>query len=438
MQRLPRYPHHDIYRIYFKAMKFPLSLLLLTLISFGTLHSEPLKVSVKGKSVILYNPRNGAILFEKRSKEPHYPASITKMATALFLLDAKNVALTDQFLVTGNALRMMNASIKQKNPLNYPPYVLEHDGVVMGLNEGEHLTLNTLLHGLLLGSYNDAANVIAENCSGSVELFMEELNAYLREKGIYHSRFQNPHGLHHPAQMTTAYDMARIAALLLEKEEFLEISIKPSFDWPGRDRIVNGNKLLKEGAFYYPKVIGGKTGYTEKAGFNLVVAAEEKGRRLIAVVLGCENREDRYKDAIALFETAFREKQKERVLFSSGDNSFFHEVPKATATLRARIDEDLKIHYFPSEEGKLHASVMWSTLSLPIQEGEAVGRLLAYDERGNVVASASLLAVNPIKKTGLYLILDFLRSWKSLVFLFIPSGLLFFFFKSSKKRRKFL
>jgi len=289
----------------------------------AVLEAQALNVSVQAKYAILYNPDNGAILFQKNAHDPHYPASILKIATALFVLDHKKVDLNKKFIASKKALEVMDADIKQADPMKYPAYILEHDGVTMGLEEEKSYMLKDLLHGLLLASGNDAANVIAENCSRSIEKFMDELNGYLREKGIHQTCFQNPHGLHHPAQVTTAYDMACIAALAFRNPRFCEIVKVPSYELEIGGSLTNYNSLVKEGKYQYPKILGGKTGYVASSGFNLVAAAEDQGRTLIAVLLGYEKKEDRFKDAITLFETAFREKKKRRLLFSKDPECFF-------------------------------------------------------------------------------------------------------------------
>ena len=232
--------------------------------------AQPLSVNVHAKSAILYNPENGAILFEKKAREPHYPASILKIATALFVLDHKKVDLEKKCIASKKALEMLHADVKQADPMGFAAHILEHDGVTVGLEVGKSYELNALLHGLLLASGNDAANVIAENSSKSIEKFMDELNGYLREKGIEQTRFQNPHGLHHPAQMTTAYDMARIAGLAFADPVLCQIIGKKTFDWKGNKSINNTNPLVKDGKYQYAKILGGKTGYIASAGYNLV------------------------------------------------------------------------------------------------------------------------------------------------------------------------
>ena len=419
-------------------MKYWRFWVLLTLFFSCSLEAQPLSGNVSAQAAILFNPKNGAILYEKRAKEPHYPASITKIATALYVLDAKNFDLETGFRVNGGVLEIVDGGKKQASPLEYPAHVLEHDGVLLGLKEGEVMSLNALLHSLMLVSSNDVANVIAENSSGSVEAFMKELNIYLREKGIHDTCFQNPHGLHHPAHLTTAYDMARIAALAFDLPRFREISSALTFDCEGYDQIVNTNHFLKrDGKFYYPKVIGGKTGYTAKAGYNLVVAAEDKGRRLIAVLLGCKTREDRYKDAIALFETAFRERPLERIVLSCADEGYTHQLEKAKTPLRARLREDVRLRYYPSEEVKVMAKIVWHSLKLPIQKGACVAEVYVEDERGNQSASAPLFATSRVEKLTSYKWVDLLKSGKFWAVVLIVS-LLGLAVQLRKKSRKLI
>lgn len=376
--------------------------IILFLFCITILEAQSLNVRVHAKSAIVYNPENGAILFEKKAKEPHYPASILKIATALFVLDHKKVDLEKKYTASKTALEMLHADVKQADPMGFASYILEHDGVTMGLEVGKSYELNMLLHGLLLASGNDAANVIAENSSKSIDKFMDELNTYLREKGIEQTRFHNPHGLHHPAQMTTAYDMARIAGLAFAEPLFCQIAGKKVFDSGVGKVIQNTNPLVKDGKYQYSKILGGKTGYIASAGYNLVAAAEDHGRRLVVVLLGCETSEDRFKDAITLFESAFREKKKSRVLFSKDPECFSREVPRASGPLKAGLNQDVAIAYFPSEELELEAKLIWHKLYLPIRTGKLVGKLVVSDERGNTLVTAPLFAANDLEKDSSY------------------------------------
>ena len=388
------------------------------------IEAKPLNLSVRASSAILINPENGTILFEKDASKPHYPASITKIATALFVLDQKKMDLKTKLTASNLALEILNAKIKQKDPMKYPPYFLEHDGVTFGLCKGETHRLETLMHALLLISSNDVANVIAENCSGSIKQFMDELNSYLQGRGIDQTHFMNPHGLHHPAQLVTAYEMAKIAAWAFQNETFCKIIKKPSFyflDSVGKERkFSNQNQLLSPGKkYYYPRVIGAKTGYIAKAGHNLVVAAKENGRILIAVLLGCKTFEDCYKDAIALFELAFREKLKERSLFSREFDRFSHEIPEASCALQAQLEQDIDIAFFPAEEQELCAKIAWDIPKLPIARNDLVGNLFVADQRGNHLGSANLFASSALHKSLYYRVIDSIKKYKIAVGLFL-------------------
>lgn len=408
--------------------RFIMRLLFLFLSFFlmSTLSAQPLNVKVRAKSAILYNPDNGAILFQKRAKEPHYPASILKIATALFVLDQKNIDLQKICVASKDALEIIRADEKQADPLSYPPYIIEHDGVTIGLEEGKEYSLEELMHGLLLKSGNDAANVIAEEIGGSIPKFMEDLNLYLQKRGIHQTRFQNPHGLHHPAQMTTAYDMALITGLAFQNPTFCKIAITPTYLFKEGKQITNTNRLLKEGKYQYPKYIGGKTGYIASAGHNLVAAAEQNGRKLIVVLLGCENIREHFEDAINIFEVAFREKEKKRLLFSKDHECFLRKNSKDEEILKAKLEQDVAVHYFPSEESDLHAKLIWYKLKGPVLKDAVVGKLVVENAAGIELTTAPLLATWTCEKP------NFSHWWLWLLgFLFFAGA--FTFYKKARK-----
>lgn len=312
-----------------------------------------------------------------------------KIATAAYVLD-KGMDLKMLCTASKGALEMVHATVKHANPLAYPAYILEHDGVMLGMKDGKRYSLEALLYGILLMSGNDASNVIAENVSGSIESFVQGLNEYLQEKGIIHTRFQNPHGLHHPAQMTTAYDMARIGKLAFDHPEFVRITRAPGFEGEGL-LFENRNPLLKQGKYRYDKVIGGKTGYIKDAGYNLVACAEHEGRRLIVVLLGCASSQERCEDAIALFETAFREKATTRVLFSKDLGPFINKEKGWTA----HLNQEIVVSYYPSEETTYTTEVNW----YPKPRKKQVGQLIVKNEAGVVVATEWLYLDKRVRRS---------------------------------------
>lgn len=406
----------NISALFFKALLSEIMvywIAILCVFSFSFLQAQPLKVNVKSKSAILINPDNGAILFEKNAHEPRFPASIMKIATALFVLHAKKVDLKAYALASKKALEIIPADIKQAEIDKYPSYLIEHDGTTMGLVPGEKYDFETLLYGLMLSSANDAANVIAENCSHSIENFMNEFNNYIKKMGFTNTFFKNPHGLFHPDQITTAYEMAKMTALALKIPELEKILLSRSYEWKKKKKGISvikiNNLMFKEGRFYYPKVVAAKTGYTADSGYNMISIAEDKGRRLIVVVIGGGTRDIRYDDTIKLFEEAFQEKSISRVLFSKDCDSFSKQIPRAKQAIQGYVKKDVILPYFPSEEPELKAEILWENLSCPVKQNTLVGYLKISDIQGHVLMQEPIFSKHDVKKKSLFQIVEFMH-----------------------------
>jgi D-alanyl-D-alanine carboxypeptidase (penicillin-binding protein 5/6) len=374
------------------------------------LMAKPFEGDVAAKSAVLMNANTGVILFEKEAHTPLHPASTTKIATALFVLENK-IDLDRMTTVSGESLRLKPLKDRELAPA----FWLESDGVAMGLKRGETVSLESLLHGLMLLSGNDAANVIAESVGGSVPKFMDMVNAYLKNIGCHNTHFRNPHGLTHPEHLSTAYDLALMMQKALRLEKFRKLISSLSYSHPKTNKqesseLKQFNPLIKpKSKHYYAKAIGGKTGYTKAAKYNLVAAAEDQGRELIAVVMGCETSADRFEEVKKLFEMAFKEKKEKRRLIDS-EHVFAKEIDGAKSTLRAGLAKDLSIEYFPSEEPKCKALLYWDTTTLPIQKGQKVGEVHVQNEQGLFLQKGDLLALDEVKGTFLFRIKNFFRS----------------------------
>lgn len=372
------------------------------------LNARHLQVDVNAKSAILMNGETGAVLFEKNPHAPRYPASITKIATALYAMDVKHVDLFQMVKVSAECIRMKSARSDRQG---VPPYWLEPGGTRLGLLKGEEISIESLLHALMLQSANDAANVIAEAASGSVSSFVSGLNGYLKSIGCVDTHFCNPHGLHHPEHRTSAYDMCLIAKKAMRVPKFREIVAKSSYTKPptnihSEEQLMQFNHLLRQGRYFYPKAIGIKTGYTSQAQNNLVAAAEDEGRILIAVIMGCEKREDRYIDARNLFEAAFRESKVHQTFFKT-DASYSHTVNGAASQLKAALEHELTVDYYPAEEpDHPKAEIVWMIPALPIRAGEKVGELRLTDAQGRFLNAAALLAKEEVKGSWTFMIKD--------------------------------
>jgi len=408
------------------------------LLCLTALGAKPLKIEVSAPSAILMNAETGAILYAKNPHERQYPASITKIATALYVLEKKGHQLDALLEASNHALKTIPAHLRQAADSKHPSHTLEHDGTMMRLMPGEKLPLYSMLHGLLLSSGNDAANVIAEYTSGSIEQFVKELNQYLLSHGIQETHFSNPHGLHHHEHWTTAYDMALMTRLALQHETFRQIVKTAKYECPESNKqsnrtISQHNKLVKPGPYFYPKAIGVKTGYVAKAGHTFVGAATHEGRTLIAVLLNCDESQHRFRDSIKLFEAAFKEKLLSRVLFAKESDHFTLQLKGAKAPLEAILKEDLVLSYYPAEEPAFRAEIAWNKCQFPIKAHETVGTLRLVADNGKFLKELPVFAAHDVKQAWWSVMGEICQNNKSLLLALFLGGqvvlLLFYFLR---------
>jgi D-alanyl-D-alanine carboxypeptidase len=245
------------------------------------------------EAAILIDADTGTVLYEKNADEKLFPASVTKVMTALILLErAKD--FNERAYFSAEAV-----------------YSLPYDSSNIAMNEGETLTLDQCMEAMMLESANEVSNAVAEHIGGSNEGFAVLMNDRAKKLGAVNTHFTNPHGLHDEEHYTTARDMALIFKAAAKNENFLHyISLVSSFIPPTEKQelerpLNNSNKLIIPGSAYYNEnVIGGKTGFTNEAMHTLTSIAEKDGARLIAVVMKGKKNEP-YADANALYEYGF-------------------------------------------------------------------------------------------------------------------------------------
>ncbi len=227
---------------------------------------QVVQVSSSAACAVLYEPSSGRVLFEQQAHVKRPMASTTKLMTALLAVEQ----LPQDAVLTASA------------------QALAVEGSSMGLCVDDTITRDDLLRGLLLSSGNDAANVFALSMADSFEAFADNMNAKAAELGMTNSCFVTPSGLDAEGHGASAYDMALLAAAVLENELLAAICASEQATIHVGDRTVtlrNHNRLLS----MYDGAIGMKTGYTSKAGRCLVSAARRDGVTLIAVTLNCAN-----------------------------------------------------------------------------------------------------------------------------------------------------
>jgi D-alanyl-D-alanine carboxypeptidase len=231
---------------------------------------------------LMLDLENGKILWSREPEAPRAPASLTKMLTALLVLE--KLKLTDRVVITHEA--------------RYA------DGARIYAEEGWTFSVEDLLWGLLLESGNDVAVALAQKASPDTTLegFVKMMNDRAHKLGATGSSFRNPHGLDEPQHVTSARDLALIAGAAMRNETFANMVGTQVHKIPWGDgeqrTFTNGNKLLAN----YPGAVGIKTGFTTEAGKALASAVRRDGTTLVAVVLGSP---DHYQDSILLYDWAF-------------------------------------------------------------------------------------------------------------------------------------
>lgn len=244
-------------------------------------------------SAVLFDVKESEVLYAKSPHEKLFPASITKVMTAIIAL--KNGTL-DQLLTASNSV------------------IINEEGVTLaGINPGDTMTLEQALHLLLISSANDVALMIAENIGGTVEHFLEMMNDEAKRLGATNTNFANPHGLTDPNHYTTAYDLYLIFNEAIQYDKFNEIIHMTEYqtvyyDKNGKEKkktAKSTNRYLR-GTVETPEnvtIIGGKTGTTMAAGSCLIILAKDaKGSPYISVILHSKNIDELYKEMTILLQ----------------------------------------------------------------------------------------------------------------------------------------
>lgn len=365
------------------------------------IHAEQLSCEVNAESAILINADTGAILYEKNAHTLQYPASITKIATAAYALKKLGNKLDEMIVADQESIVSISDEKRKNGNYSAPAYWLCPGASHIGIKKGEEMSFRDLLYGMMIASGNDAANVIAQHVDGSVPACMDAINAYLKSLGCKKTTFYNPHGLHHPKHQTTAYDMAIMTREAMKSPLFRQVVAtvrhpRPKTNKQESTTLVQTNRLLKKGKYFYSKAIGVKTGYTSNAGSTLVAAAKQGDRTLIAVLLKCKEREDTLRDSVALFEAAFNQPKVKRVLMKEGLQDFSLDLPGASNPIAAFLPEDVTIEYYPAEEPKVKCFLAWAPIEPPVSLGQKIGEIQLKTDDGKTMQTVPLLAESDV------------------------------------------
>ncbi|MBS6396579.1 MAG: D-alanyl-D-alanine carboxypeptidase [Clostridiales bacterium] len=320
--------------------------------------------SLYARAAVLMDADTGRILFEKNGTEQMPMASTTKIMTLLVTLE--------------------NADLE--GTVEVSSYAASMPDVQLNIREGERYRLKDLCYSLMLESHNDAAVAIAEHVGGSVEGFASMMNQKARDLGCFHTYFITPNGLdasdENGVHSTTAEDLARIMRRCMANGTFLSITREPSWSFGDLDgtrsfTVHNKNAFLNmmEGA------LTGKTGFTNDAGYCYVGALEQKGKRLIAVVLACGwpgNRTWKWSDTRKLMAYGIEDFHKEDV---GKAELLLDPVPVMDGqTAEVPLEAAVKTKQLLLREGDVFSMdvLVPDSLPAPVEEGEMVGTVIYY------------------------------------------------------------
>lgn len=321
--------------------------------------SQDNKPTINSRKYVIYDRLSGRCIYGKDEDKQTAMASTTKIMTILVVLD--NCKLTDVVTIDKKAAGT--------------------GGSRLGLSEGDKVTVNDLLYGLMLRSGNDAAVALAIHTAGSIAKFADLMNDKAKKLGLKNTHFVTPHGLDNNEHYTTAYELAKLTDYALKNEKVLEIvkTKTTTININGYNRqITNTNELLGcvEGVY------GVKTGFTNNAGRCLVTAVKRDNMDLIIVVIGADTRKDRAKDSMKLIEYAYKRyrvinieemiKKEFEMWKQINENRIY--IYKGTTSIETKID-DIKIKKIATDEvPKIEINAI-TYLEAPIEKNTRIGSI---------------------------------------------------------------
>ena len=369
-------------------------MVLIVVLTYNTKVYADDELSVNAKAALIVETNTGKIIYEKDIYEQNYPASVTKILTAILTIE--NCELDDVVTVSQSAISHI--------PTGY---------VIAPLFVGEQITIKDLLYALMLKSANDAAYVLAEHVGGSVDGFSEMMNKKAEELGCKNTHFVNPNGIHNQNHYTTAYDMYLISNYAMKNETFKEIvstyeyTLSPTNKHPLKDRIMkNTNNFVNPKNVYYNKNINGiKTGTTKQAGNCLITDSSDNGLEFITVVLGAQTSNSKFSETKKMISFAYDNYALTKI-HDKGDIIQNIEVKKATKKTKdlnlvisdditAMANKKIKVDEIEPE------IVLNEDIKAPIEQGQELG-IIKYNVDG-LEYKAKLLAETEVELKTYYI-----------------------------------
>jgi D-alanyl-D-alanine carboxypeptidase (penicillin-binding protein 5/6) len=334
-------------------------------------------------TAILIEAASGSVLFEKNADELRAPSSMMKLMTAEVVFHAiqeGDVKLTDEYRISENAWRRGGAP---------------SGGSTMFAAINSKVSVGDLLHGAIIQSGNDSCIALAEGMAGNERIFATDMmTKRARELGLTRSTFANSNGLPDPGNKMTVRELARLARYIIQTyPEFYKLFSEKEFTW-NKIRQQNRNPLLNslEGAD------GLKTGYTKEGGYGMVGSAVQNGNRLIVVINGLDDPDDRAAEAKKMLEWGFRNFEA-RTLFAADQPIGFAKVfGGESRSVKLTSREPIKVMVQKNGNDKLIARVVYSgPVRAPIESGQRVGLVKVW-RGGNLAVEAPVYAADSVGK----------------------------------------
>lgn len=360
-------------------------------------------MQVAATAVLLADGTTGEVLYEVNAHEKRYPASITKVMTAMLVIEAVDegrLDLNKVVTVSESAMKGLSA-----------------DGSNQNIKPGEELTVKDLLYCALVASANEACNILAEEVSGSVEAFVDRMNEEAARLGMEGTHFANPHGLHSDDHYTTAYDIWLMAREAMKHPTFREIVSTVDYYVPETNKhaqrhFYNTNALLTSWRYIgytYRNAIGIKTGSTPEAGQCLLSAAVKDDKTLYAVVLGAENVKDEsgtivdrqsFSESKRLLEWGFENFERRTILTTTdlqGEvgvtlSQTEHVVAAPAGTLEATLPKDVTAADFT-----VTPTFFAESVEAPVEKGQVLGTV-TVSYQGKEYGTLDLVALNAVER----------------------------------------
>ncbi len=333
-------------------------------------------------TAILIEASSGSVLFEKNADELRAPSSMMKLMTVEVVFHAikqGDVKLTDEYTVSENAWRKGGAPA---------------GGSTMFAALHSKISVDDLLHGAIIQSGNDACMVLAEGLAGNETAFAEMMTKRARELGLTQSTFANSNGLPNPGNKMTVRELAKLARHIIQTyPEFYPLFGEREFTW-NKIRQPNRNPLLTalEGAD------GLKTGYTKEGGYGMVGSAVQNGTRLIVVINGLEDPEDRASEAKKMLEWGFRNFETRTLFAAQQPIGYARVFGGDSRSVQLASPEPIRVMVQKNGNDKLIARMVYNgPVRAPIETGQPVGVVKVW--RGaNIAVEAPLYAAEPVGK----------------------------------------